>query len=280
MGNALTGVTLEGVYPYYNPAHAAIVAEGNQVDLSTSAMSFDRSLHALNGSFALPPDAGLAISVVNGNVGDIDGRSPSGYPTGTLSTHEYQILSAFGLRLSSALYAGIGIKYNLADFHTGVDNSGGFGFDLGLLYLASERLTVGASVRDILSKYTWNTNPLFGDETSKSEVDRFPLQVSLGASYETTEPLLLSLEAGVLAHANGTAYQLKIGSRYRIHERVTLRGGWLVDDLENARYNNRFGAGFSLHLPFDLLAPSVDYAFLREPNNVSAMHVFGLRLNL
>lgn len=281
MGNAMAGVFKEGVYSYYNPAHAAVNMVGNQIDLSTSLMSFDRTLHKLNGTFPLPPNAGLSLSIINGSVDNIDGRTSSGYHTGELSTHEYQFSSAFGIRASPKFYAGIGLKYNLADYHTDIENATSIGFDLGFLYLVSQEITVGGTVRDILSNYSWNTSPLYGGGSSESATDRFPVQARLGVSWEATEVLLVSLEPGVLLHPSAeTVTQLKIGARYRVHERITLRAGWEVLDTNHLKNSNHFSAGFSVHLPFDLLSPSVDYAFVPEPNRGSSIHVFGIRLNL
>lgn len=281
MGNSLAGVVQEGMYAYYNPAHAAAGKEGNQVDLSTSIMTFDRSLHMLNGTFRLPPGAGLTLSIINGNVSNIDGRTSSGYHTGELSTNEYQISGAFGLRLTPELYAGFGVKYYVADFHAGIENATSFGFDLGLLYRHTDKIILGMTVQDLLSKYSWRTNVLYGDDSSGNETERFPLRARLGISYEVNEALLVSLEPGMLLHLTAeTVYQLNIGVRYRLHERIALRGGWQSGDLDHLSNSNRFSAGFSVNLPFDLLSPSVDYAFIPEPNRVSIIHVFGFRLNL
>lgn len=280
VGNAMTGVMKDGIYAYYNPAFAAAALQGNQIDFSTSIMSFDRSLHKLNATFSLPPKAGITLSIINGNVGDIDGRTSSGYHTEQLSTHEYQLMSAFGIRISPKFFAGIGLKYNLADYHTGVENATSFGLDAGVVYIISERFRTGLAVRDLLAQYSWNSSELYGDDSSP-KVDEFPVRIHWGASCDVANDLLFAADAGLVAHPSINAiYQFRLGARYRVHERVSLRGGWQVRDLKNIRTSNNLSAGFSIHLPFDRLSPSVDYAFVPEPNQISSMHVFGIKLNL
>jgi hypothetical protein len=72
----------------------------------------------------------------------------------------------------------------------------------------------------------------------------------------------------------------RIGASYHIHKRFTLRAGWQVNDLKQSGETNIPSLGFSVHLPFDHFSPSIDYAFLREPDGVANMHVFSLRLIL
>lgn len=279
MGNALSSVTSEGIYSYYNPAVTALAKEGNQVDLATAAMSFDRSFHTATGTFRLPPSAGLSFSLMNANVGDIDGRSVDGYDTGTLNTHEYQMATALGIQITSKFSAGIGLKYLLADYHTDLTNAHTLGLDLGALYKLSDQFQIGFTARDLLASYSWNSTTLYGDESS-SRTDDFPRQFRVGGSYSSDFGLLVSLEGGRMIHQNYSATNIRLGSSYKLHERVTIRAGWQVDNLSSLKTSNHGSAGFSIHLPFDFLSPSVDYAFIQEGNNISYMHTFGLRLNI
>lgn len=279
MGNALTSVTDQGIYSYYNPALAAQVASGSQVDFATAAMSFDRSFNTANGTFRLPPSAGISLSLINANVADIDGRSIDGYDTGTLKTHEYQIASALGIEISSGFSLGIGLKYFIADYHSDLSNAKTLALDFGALYTFSDRLKAGFTVQDLLASYSWNSGTLFGDDSSARTND-FPTQFRVGLSYYPFSELLLSLEGGYITHENFSANNFRIGSSYDLHERLTLRAGWQIDDLSSLKSSNHFSTGFSVHLPFDFLSPSVDYAFIQERNYISFMHTFGLRLNL
>ncbi|MFH5884408.1 PorV/PorQ family protein [Halalkalibaculum sp. DA3122] len=283
MGNAMSSTPGDGFYSYYNPAHAARNINGRQLDVSTSLMKFDRTLHQLNGALPLPPKAGISFSILNAGVDNIDGRTRSGYHTQMLSTNEYQFASAFGIRLTPRWNLGVGIKLYLADFHAALQNVTSFGFDLGTLYKVSPTLTLGLVIQDLLAEYPWNTGTLYGDSSSGTNVDEFPTQLRIGASYQLFQNLLVALDPGLLLEpspGSDPIFQLRAGGRYRIHEQVSLRAGWQVGNLRSIATSNNFSAGFSVHLPFDLLAPSVDYAFVPEPNYVSTMHIFGLQLNL
>lgn len=279
MGNALTSVASQGIYSYYNPALAAWTSKGNQIDISTAAMSFDRSLNTLNGTFRLPPSAGITLSLINANVGGIDGRSTDGYDTGTLQTHEYQIASAIGIQLTPQLSAGLGLKYYIADYHTELSNASTLGLDMGMLYRFSKNFQAGLTVRDLIASYTWDSGTLYGDE-STNRTDDFPRQLQVGGSYSGISGLIISVDAGQIFYQDESNTNIRIGSAYELHKRITIRAGWQFDDLSSVKTTNHGSGGFSVHLPFDLLSPSIDYAFIQEGNNISYMHTFGLRLNI
>lgn len=280
MGNAITAEAGEGIYAYYNPALAAYTKKGSQVDISTSIMSFERSLNALNTTFRLPPSAGLTVSLLNANVRDIDGRTTDGYFTSQLETHEYQLMTSFGVNISRLFALGLGLKLNLADYHPEVSPARGVGFDVGAVYRASEKLSLGLTAQDLLATYNWNSAELYGDESLSETTEEFPLRFNLGASYLLQPEIIMAFNYGILVHDQKQFTQLGLGLSWLIHERLSLRSGWQVDDLKNFSKSNRPSAGFSIHLPFDLLEPSVDYAYMREPNGISSMHIFGLKMRL
>jgi len=280
MGNALIATESQGIYGYYNPALSARTKSGNQLDFSTALMSFGRSLHSLNATFALPPEAGISVALLNANVEGIDGRTGSGYSTDEFSTHEYQLLTAFGIRFHDKLSAGIGIKLNLANYHPELSNTKGVGFDVGLLYTITETFSVGFALQDLLASYTWNSSELYGGESQAGDTERFPTRYTLGSALQVEPQLLIAFSYGLLNQDSLIFHQLNIGANWDLHERLNIRAGWQIDDLEQVAISNRPSAGFSVHLPFDSLAPSVDYAFLLEPNQISSMHVFGLKLKL
>lgn len=299
MGNAMTSVGREGNYGYYNPAHAAAFSEHVQVDFSSAALRFDRQLHMLSAGFQLPPTAGLSISLLNARVSDIDGRTQSGYHTENLSTSEYQLIGNFALRFSDHVRAGIGIKYNLANYHESVPKSSGIGLDLGILIKPADRINIGVTVQDLIAQSDINTSDLYGTDLSSNSTRNYPVRLITGISFEKSEDLLFSLdyetrwqtsiqnrmtetEAGVRTEREEISTSsrfIRFGSSYSIHERFTLRGGVQIFDI--AHENQVLpSAGFSINLPYDRFSPSVDYAFMREPSQISTMHVFALRLNI
>jgi len=305
MGNAMTANTHEGVYTHYNPALAAITGDDIQVDLSTAAMEFDRSLHMLSGSVPLPPNAGFSFSFLNANVDDIDGRSVSGFRTDELSTNEFQFKASFGLKFSEKFSAGAGFKFNLSDFHTQVDNATTFGVDFGLLITPVSQLTFAITVQDLLAEQEINTQDLFNTTGSNENSDPLPKRFKFGATYLLEQyDITLSTEFEIRSQTSDvqqfevstfsgspelfssrqeistSSTQWRIGGSHKLHERITLRSGYQIQDLDNINDSGQFSAGFSVHLPFDSYKPSIDYAFVREPGGFSSIHVFAIRLHI
>lgn len=301
MGNAMTAVISEGSYSYYNPAFAAIKSDLIQVDAGTAAPQFDRRLNMVHSHFQLPPSAGFSISLLHSRVGNIDGRDQNGYHTETLSTNEFQVAGSFGIRFSDMFWGGVGLKYNLARYHPEIPTSSGLGVDLGILLRPLPKLTVGLSVHDLLASYRFDTSELYGTDSSAKQ-QLFPIRILAGLSYEINDQWIFSLDfenrrqafellpgAGdepafetrdiTRNESTSTGNFVRAGSSYQLHERFTLRGGVQINDWGE---ENDFqpGAGFSIHLPYDALSPSIDYAFVREPSGLSTMHVFAIRLNL
>ena len=303
MGNALTATVEDGSYSYYNPAHAAAERESIQLDFSSAALSFDRQLHMVGAHFQLPPSAGISISLINARTGNIDGRTTSGYHTETLSTSEYQLISNFGIRLTDSFSAGVGIKYNLANFHSDVPNSSGVGFDLGFMKKLGSRWVIGAAVHDLFATNRYDTADLYGSTTSSETRQDFPTRIKTGLSAELSDQLLISAEYEVQVQNSEILRQTtdlidgrpvtrtvtdevttntqigRIGGRYLIHERITVRSGVQLLDI-NHDLLIRPSGGFSLHLPFDRFTPSIDYAFAREPGGISTMHLFSIRIHI
>ena len=304
MGNALGTVSQEGVFAHYNPALASY-ASNNQVDLSTALMSFNRSLHSLNVTFPLPPKAGLNIGLLNANVYDIDGRTSSGYHTGMLSTHEFQLFAAFGLQIAPRFRLGVSAKLHHANFYSNISNTTGAGFDIGLIAEPLNHWRIGFTIQDLISEYTWNTNPIYGTLGGRNRSDPLPVRHRFSSSilfpqagllvssefeiqrqsaeyqrFEYLDNRIPSQNATQTENVTTGSLLFRIGAAWSAHERVTLRGGWEIMDLEYIVETQKFSAGLSVHLPYDLMSPSVDYTFVREPLGIAGMHVVSLRLSL
>ncbi len=303
MGNALVSVTDEGIYTYHNPAHAADVT-ATQIDIGSAVMGFGRSMNTLGVALRLPPNAGLYVGVMNANVKDIDGRTSSGYHTQMYSIHDYQLFTSFGIKPGKNVRLGATLKLNFADYHEDVSASQAFGMDLGMLITPSEKLKIGFAVQDLFAETIWNTADLYGAAGSTNTSNSWPTRVTLGASYRTSNVFLVSMEleqqiqnSVVIQRAVETEFdypipfdretdiststrKLRVGARHHIHERLTLRAGYHIGDLGYFEDNQRMSLGFSVHLPFDVMSPSVDYSVTREPGGISFMHAFAIRLNL
>ncbi|MCR9131969.1 MAG: hypothetical protein NXI08_05330 [bacterium] len=303
MSNAMGASTSEGVYPYYNPALAAVFQEHNQIDLSVSSMDFDRVYQNAGVHVQLPPNAGIAFGLIRAGVKDIDARSLSGYPNGTFDISEYQLNTAFGIRFSPKFYGGVGIKLNYANYHEELSPATAVGLDLGFLYLLNESFNIGLSIQDLFANYTWNSGDLYGQSQSRNVVNNFPTRIKWAVSYQNKQFSINSeyelqvysseftdneifigdsdtpVSISTIETLNTNSGQFKIGGLWHAHERFTLRAGYRIADTKTEG-SNALSAGFSVHLPFDRFSPSIDYAFVREPFGVSNFHVFALRLHL
>jgi hypothetical protein len=303
MGNAVTADPSNGIYPYYNPALAAVYSADRQIDLTASSLEFDRIFMTAGAHFQLPPNAGISFGLIRTGVKDIDGRSISGYPQGTFDASEYQLLTAFGIRLSEKVNAGIGFKLNYANYHEDLEAATAVGVDFGLLFDLSESINLGLTVQDLFANYTWNSAELYNLSQTRNVANNFPTRYKAAISYQS-ETFVINSELEVQSllsevnspqlfitdgstpgiintteEVNTNAVIFRTGGSWNAHERFTLRAGYIVQDSGSSG-NGSFSGGFSIHLPFDTFAPSIDYAFVAEPNKVSNMHVFALRLHL
>ena len=302
MGNAMSAVTSQGIYSFYNPALAASEAQQKQTDLSIASMEFDRYLQTAGVHFQLPPSAGMSFMVIHTGIKDIDGRSVSGYPTGQFDAADLQLRGDFGIRLSENFYGGIGLKFSMADYHPELEKATSFGIDVGVLLKTGSDFNIALSIKDLFAGYNWNSQSLYGLDQAQNTLDEFPTRLTIGTAYESSkwtvsadyEYLISKTEVTsqqiiliegipttqkITENVTSTLSQIRLGTSVDLHERFTFRGGWGLPSLENSDSWN-LSTGFSIHLPFDHLKPSIDYAFVKEPYRLSNMHVFTLRLNL
>jgi hypothetical protein len=302
MSNSMTAVTSQGIFAQYNPAHSALFSNHIPLNLSVTSLSYDRIHQSVSASFQLPPSAGLSVSLLRTGLNEIDGRTVSGYPNGEFDIAEYQLHTAFGIRMSKRLNAGVGFKINYADYHQELEPETSVGIDLGILYKITSEINFGLTIQDLFAEYRWNSAKLYGQTESRNVVNKFPTRFKWGLAYQkeeftisgeyevqaltsevTDEDIFISNGRSTLISSfkelKTNLQQLRVGGSWNAHERITIRTGYYLPDLSDSK---SWGAssGFSLYLPFDKFSPSIGYAFVIEPNRVSNMHVFSLNLNL
>lgn len=302
MGNSVAATTSQGTYAIYNPALAAIKTDYFLTDFSVASLSYDRIFQTAGVSFSLPPSAGLSINLIRSGVNNIDGRTISGYPTESFDASEYQLHTAFAIRMSEKLNAGIGFKINYANYHPELDASMGVGIDLGFLYHINPAINLGFTIQDLFAEYRWDSSDLYGQQQSRKIINKYPTRFKWALAYQQ-EKYTISGEYEVQALTSESekeelfisggrpsiissitelktnAQLFRLGGSWNAHERITIRGGYNLTDLSNS---DSWGAssGFSVYLPFDKFSPAINYAFVIEPNQVSNMHVFSLTLKL
>jgi hypothetical protein len=304
IGNAYSAGSYLGIYPQYNPALAA-QSTFNQIDLSGAILSFDRNLATASVSFPLPPNAGLHFTTLYSGVSGFDGRSPSGYSTGEFSTHDLQATATFGLQLNPRVAIGLSARFLTARYNPEIPAPISFGADVGFRYQYNPSLGFGFTIQDMLSEFTWDTQNLYNTAGSIQQIEKLPTRIKLGIEYVKNElnlALFLEMEHRissaqryetttvidrgrpinrVLAQSETfTTNFIRSGIQWEAHDRISLRGGWQSGDTSFIGISQRWSTGFTIKLPFDLYSPEVDYAVMREPNGVSWMHLFSVRLHV
>ncbi len=271
MGNALTAVTTGDVVAYYNPA-ALPFTEYRNASASFGILSFDRRLNFLSYAQPLRGNAGISAGIINSGVTEIDGRDSDGEPTGMMQTSENQVFLGFGTQLRNGLAIGFTAKFLYHHLYTDV-NSTTFGVDVGLLLPISESIVVGATGRDFISKYSWNTNKVYGERGSQID-DKFPQLYTVGASYKL--PDSMGIAAIDVEFSNQSTMMLKVGVEVPLIPELTVRAGMDRIDLKEKGNGVRPAFGFTARKSFDELTPAINYAFVLEPFASSGMHMISL----
>jgi hypothetical protein len=271
MGNAMTAVISGGVQSYYNPALVPFESDPT-VNAAYGVLSLDRTLNFLSYTKSLKPNAGFSISVINAGVGNIDGRNADGIHTETYSTSENSFMFSFGIQPSSRFAFGVTAKILYYSLFTGIKSTTA-GVDIGILYLLSQEITLGAVLQDISTKYKWDSSKLYG-QLGSSYSDFFPLRKRIGLSWMPKNiPVILSGEFESI----GSAQYVRIGSEIEMYEGVHIRGG--IDRIgTNADLPAKPSLGISLQTKVANWTLSFDYAYVFEPYSPSGIHILSLAL--
>lgn len=270
MSNAMTAVTTSELAGYYNPAATPFQTTRTAM-VSFGALSLDRSFNTLSYTQTVGPNAGLSLSIINAGTSNIDARDGDGVHTDNLSISENQFALSFGLRPSSKVAIGITPKIYYAKLYKDVTSSS-IGLDFGVMIFLSDRFTVAATVRDVMSKYKWDTSTLYG-QSGNSTVDKFPTLNILGVSYAIGDKL--GIVTAEVESSNKSTTIVRVGAEVNIVDALTVRAGMNNWDLDN-RKQAAPTFGFTLRTTMGTWKPAVHYAYVIEPYNYYAMHIISL----
>ena len=271
MGNAMTAVISGDVQSYYNPALVPFESDPT-VNAAYGVLSLDRTLNFLSYTKSLKPNAGFSISILNAGVGNIDGRDVDGIHTETYSTSENAFMFSFGIKPASTFAFGVTAKILYYSLFTGIKSTTA-GVDIGILYLLSQEIALGAVLQDINAKYKWDSSKLYG-QLGSSYSDYFPLRKRIGLSWTPKSyPLIVSGEIESI----GSAQYARFGSEIEVYDGVHIRGG--IDQIGlNADLPAKPSLGISLQTKMANWTPSFDYAYVFEPYSPSGIHILSLAL--
>jgi len=268
MGNAMTSVIAGDVSGLYNPALSSFQDE-HLINLSYSFLSFDRSLNFVSytKNFKLPNQeqggAGITFAWVNAGVSNIDGRDIDGFKIGEFSTSENQFLFAPSIRVSEQVSLGVGFKFYYSKLFEGVTSTS-LGFDVGALYRVNDRINAGLTIKDLSSKYEWNTTDLYGQFGNQTK-DKFPVLYTFGVSYILPNNIgLLSLD---FETSNKKSNIVRIGTEVYPIKDINFRAGidrfdFSADDMLGGS-RAMFGVGYQRELKNYIVG--IDYSFVIEP---------------
>ena len=289
MGNALSSITEGELSSYYNPAITPF-QENNSFQAGYSFLTLDRALNYFNYTrrfdFYSTKDtvaearkprttAGLSIGVINSGVRNIDGRDNNGLPTGELSTSENQFFIGLATRISEKFSIGLATKFYYYSLYEEISSTS-LGFDVGALYKLNENFNISLVLVDLMSKYKWDTSPVYQQEGIISE-DKFPNLRKLGVSYRNKELGLIG--AVEFENSNAETNILRAGVEYNIYDQFFIRGGVDQFNISNTDWPVKPSLGFSFFQPFGNLVVGVDYAFQIEQYSSADRHILSVNFN-
>lgn len=288
MGNALSSVITGDKIAYYNPA-LSVYQENNSFQTSYSFLSQDRNLNFLSftrkfefgkkdslGNFiGKKRIAGLSAGILNASVSNFQERDNQGNVLGELNPYENLFFVSLANQFTDKLTIGFTAKFYYSKLYDKVSTNT-FGIDIGALYKVNERITISAMVADLLSKYEWDTTPIYG-QNGYSIDDKFPMLRKIGISYFLEQyNIVAALE---LENTSAGNNYLRFGVEYGIYEGLFLRGGLDKFDLSNTSVPSRPSLGFSYFYDIANLDIGFNYAFVVEPYSSFDQHIIGIDVN-
>lgn len=240
MGNAFTGLARDGFAGYYNPASLPFM-DHSELSFSFGNLSLDRKHNFIGFSTYIQPGAkdtlndlmraGFAFGIINAGVGNIDGRDRNGRHTGMFSNTENAVYFSFAMKPLPFLALGFSAKVVNSRFPTLLTNdktlsASGFGLDFGLYARPLQKLSLGVVIKDIKTKYTWNTEGLW--DKASTTINYFPTFLRMGAAYQ------LPFRSTVTADAEFNeeqGWRFYFGGEVPYRNLLVVRGGYNSDRL-------------------------------------------------
>ena len=249
LGGAFTAIPGDGYSVYYNPAGLPDLP-GKEVTLSYRNLSLDRTFIYTGVALKIPPTGGFALGWLHAGIDNIDGRDSNGNPTQTFSDSRNGFLFAFGVNIAEGLNIGMGgtiLRQDVVDI-----TATGFGLNFGILYKPLSFVSIGAAIRDINAKLSWNSEPLFDRGSTTS--DAFPQVYTAGAGIDVKR--YNTLVVFDIYKNSKSDPGFRIGFESKAHNTLVLRAGMNDGELTT---------GFGLKIPLMKSEGFLNYAF--EMNN-------------
>ncbi|MFC1693422.1 PorV/PorQ family protein [Candidatus Latescibacterota bacterium] len=277
MGNAYTAVEGDIYSCYFNPAGLASMRQ-SQFALSFRYLSMDRMFKYLVFGRPIGPDADFAVSWISAGTEDIMGRDLNGNPTTSLRDNRNAFTLTFSRNVTE--WISIGLNAKMAFWKLADEDAKAVGFDLGVILRPYNRLTAAFVVRDLNSRFTWQSkrwkkyiSDKDGGQSLEKE-DKFPLYYTGGLSYKLfSDKLLLS---STLEFVEDNPVGLDLGISYACIDRLTIRTGVYNYTSSDKLNSGSFTAGFTLKVSGSL---QFDYAYASDGIEQDNLHVVSLLMH-
>jgi hypothetical protein len=277
MGDGSVALTEDGYAAYYNPA-GLVFLKDRWFSATCQLMALDRYQYYVGYSQAFHGKSsgsnhhglmrgGFSVGWLATGVNHIDARDFDGNDIGELSQNEHCFFFSFALNPDPHVAIGFSGKL-LWNRFPGITDEGdavsatGFGFDIGVLVKPVENVSAGLTVRDLRSRYSWDTQNLWVGEGSQT-TDTLSCVVRGGVSWKLfSNKLILN---GDVEKIEYWPARVIAGVQYEPVDGVFLRTG-----LRGGRIS--FGGGYRfawLKKQFQM-----DYAYVSDSVAPSANHVF------
>jgi len=238
LGGAYTALAEDAYSPVWNPAG---VAFNDQLQLAGQHLSYLESIHYEYAGVVIPFRSnrqsgevrhGMGASIQYLGTGDMTGRDRNGGLTGDFSSHYAAYSLTYAHRIGSKGAIGLTGKWiNAKISDVGADAQA---VDVGSLYRATDRLTLGASLVNLGSELKFLQDG--GD---------LPLAVKAGAAYRIGRSWLFAAEG---VHRKTGLTSGHVGAEWMPLSLISVRAGYRTDISKELSAISGLSAGMGLHL--------------------------------
>lgn len=234
-GGAVTASVQDATAAYWNPAGLSHLEKSEVVGMHAN-LDLDRNFNYL--AVAMPSDerGAWAFSYTRFSVGsipetrvdaagnpiEVDGDATVGNsPVRVFSLFEdteENVTLGYSREVTDKMRVGANLRYLRQTLFDATAN--GIGLDLGMMYSASERLSLGLSLRDLAETIAWNGGSGARDKVSTTS--------SLGVAYRPRNDLNLNLDLAKTGQARGV---VRLGAEKWWQEKYAFRLGANDGDL-------------------------------------------------
>jgi len=252
MGSAFTAIADDSTAAFWNPAGLATL-EKPEASFMHANLTLDRKYNFLNYAHVVKDKDGkkkytVALSHIRFGIDGIpetklawnpgpsdnpattqNGQYIAGQPVyifGYFDDTESATFGTYARKLSEKMYGGVNVKRINQDLYSNSADS--WGLDLGFLYKASDKGTLGLSIRDIGESLKWDTD--------SGHSDKVPVTTTLGAAYKTSDRMTVAVDLNKVEDLDA---KFRAGTEFWLNSNAAVRMGTQAGDLT-------LGASFKL----------------------------------